>query len=85
MNFLPPEHQPGGFRSTHDDYPWPFKWVPRSWTSFMLLRPPVMILGNQQFFCNFFTHETKADRGIMVGSHAWGPKPDPGQGNGSLP
>lgn len=34
---------------THTDWPWPFKWVPRAWTSFntgIFGKPPKKLLGN---------------------------------------
>ena len=33
----------------HWDWPWPFKWVPRSWTAFCFgKRPPRKLWGNQK-------------------------------------
>ena len=36
---------------THDDYSHlfkPFRWVPRSWTSWCFVEPPLLLLGNQK-------------------------------------
>ena len=32
----------------HTDFPWPLKWVPRSWTAFCWDGPPTMLFGNQK-------------------------------------
>jgi hypothetical protein len=30
----------------HNDWPWPFKYIPRSWTSWPSNNPPKQLLGN---------------------------------------
>jgi len=30
----------------HDDYPWPFKYIPRAWTSFKVDWAPIVLFGN---------------------------------------
>ena len=42
-----PDHLKG---KLHADYPKWLQWVPRSWTSFTLVQPPRLLLGNQRNF-----------------------------------
>jgi hypothetical protein len=32
----------------HDDYPYPFKYIPRAWTAFKVDWPPVVLIGNMK-------------------------------------
>lgn len=35
FDFMPIEHRPDGARFLHDDWPYPFSKIPRTWTSFI--------------------------------------------------
>lgn len=39
-----PQHLRG---KLHNDWPWPFCYIPRAWTSYKLMQPPKVILGYQ--------------------------------------
>ena len=47
---LPEVHRPGGLRSLHDDFPWPFSLIPRWWFAAPQGRCPRLIFGNQNFW-----------------------------------
>lgn len=49
-DFLAPEHRPGGARAGHDDWPWPFSLVPRTWTAVRCAIPPKLLYGKQENF-----------------------------------
>ena len=87
FSFLPPEHRPLGKRDRHDDYPWPFSRIPRSWTSFETIRPPLMILGNQNYWSHFEGGQVVSDLDVdylrkrnPVFFAVYGPKPIPRPG-----
>lgn len=78
-NWLAPEHRPGGKRFLHDDYPcWPLTTIPRTLTSFIIKKPPVMLEGNQTHWCNF-DNGTVSYADKQPGER-WGPKPWPLKG-----
>ena len=35
-------------RPLHDDWPWPFSYIPRRWTGLCLAMPPKKVSGNQE-------------------------------------
>lgn len=37
----------------HNDWPWPFSWIPRAWTSFKLFQPPIVIFGYKTYDWTF--------------------------------
>src|SRR5579864_4032310 len=55
----------------HDDYPRYLRWIPRRLTSWHMVQPPRLILGNQKNYCG-----TKDGRS--------GPRPIPARGEWQL-
>ena len=62
-SWLPPIHRPYPpaiwssktdkdieWQPNHNDWLWPFKWVPRRWTAFPQGKAPKMIRGNQNYY-----------------------------------
>jgi len=84
FEWLTPIHAPGGSRDRHDDWPWFISWVPRTWTSFEMFRPPRQIFGNQKYWCAMWTGEVFQDLSYneTVAFHnlVIGPKPLPRPG-----
>ena len=72
--FVPADRLPPILLQPHIDWPWPFRWVPRRWTTFVGM-PPRMLWGNAPKI----PHPWADGRG--GGWETWIPKPipDPGQ------
>src|SRR5258708_1699757 len=45
-----PDHLKG---TKHTDFPQFLQWVPRAWTSYLLIQPPALVWGNQKNFAVF--------------------------------
>ena len=72
-DFMPAIHRPGSPRFLHDDLPWPFNKIPRTWTSFRFVEA-TLLSGNPQHWVNRNTLEQKKGEMIPYGA-AWLPKP----------
>lgn len=70
--FMPKIHQPDGNDPFHSDYPLGFRWIPRTFTSFIFI-DALLLEGEPLHYVNRYTLEQSA--GIVKYGIDWLPKP----------